>query len=169
MHFRLQYALWRSRVFDARGQRVIRFGPHSRFSSPRSRRILRTALECARSPQIRAAPCRPRAFALAAINVWYRNHQFHRVVDFITREEPDFALARRSHRRLGAGSCTAECMYPHRFTTRGRRASRTPAPVTLADAGRGAARLSDAEPAVTATSASMSAACRARRAHRAGR
>jgi endonuclease/exonuclease/phosphatase (EEP) superfamily protein YafD len=88
---------------------------------------------------------------LAAINVWYRNHQFQRVIDFITRERPDFVLLAEVTAAWEEALAPLNTFYAHRYTTRGRRGtgllllSRWPMQARVLPG------YSDIEPAVSAT------------------
>jgi len=78
---------------------------------------------------------------LAAINVWYRNHQFQRVIDFIARERPDFVLLAEVTAAWEQALARLNASYAHRYTTRGLRGTGLLLLSALANAGRGVARL----------------------------
>lgn len=110
------------------------------------------ALLSARAPAAAsAAPAPSSALRLAAINVWYRNHQFQRVIDFIARERPDVAVLAEVTAEWEQALLPLSEQYAHRFVTRGRRGmgllllSRWPMQAAVL------AGFSDVEPAVSAT------------------
>jgi endonuclease/exonuclease/phosphatase (EEP) superfamily protein YafD len=88
---------------------------------------------------------------LAAINVWYRNRQFQRVIDFIARERPDAVLLAEVTAEWERALASLSEQYAHRYVTRGRRGrglvllSRWPMQAAVL------AGFSDVEPAVSAT------------------
>ena len=100
-------------------------------------------------PPVERAPSAP--LRLAAINVWYRNHQFQRVIDFIARERPDVVLLAEVTAEWEQALAPLNADYAHRCTTRGRRGtgllllSRWPMQAAVLPG------FSDVEPAVSAT------------------
>jgi endonuclease/exonuclease/phosphatase (EEP) superfamily protein YafD len=113
------------------------------------------ALRCA--PHLmarRPAPLEPSAsvgLRIAAINIWYRNRQFERVVQFVGRERPDVILFAEVTAAWEQALAPLQQSYPHRFATRGARGkgllllSRWPMQAKLVPG------FSDDEPAVGAT------------------
>jgi endonuclease/exonuclease/phosphatase (EEP) superfamily protein YafD len=115
------------------------------------------ALICAPLVKSRTAAAAPTnlptssALRLAAVNVWYRNHQFQRVVDFIVRERPDAVLFAEVTDEWQRALAPLAAEYAHRYATRGTRGtgllllSRWPMKAEIL------AGFSDVEPAVSAT------------------
>lgn len=153
VHFRLQYAAlalmgflilaataqpgWAAVAFAVAAVNFAIAAPHV---FPRG--SLRESRASDRSPAIR----------LASINVYYRNNQFQRVVDFINRERPDVVVlvevtAEWDQALRGVGE-----EYAHRYVTRGTKGagilllSRWPMLQVAILPG-----YADAEPAVVAT------------------
>jgi len=91
------------------------------------------------------------AFRVSALNVWYRNHQFQRVVDFAARESPDVILLAEVTAECEAALSVLTPQYAHRFATRGCRGtgllllSRWPMQAAVLPG------FSDVEPAIVAT------------------
>jgi len=152
VHFRLQWA-----ALAIAGCLILAATGHARWAALAFLVAAIQALICAPLVNSRApartstdcAPCAP--LRLAAINVWYRNHQFQRVIDFIQRERPDFVLLAEITAAWEQALAPLNAAYAHRYTTRGRRAtglmllSRWPMQTEVL------AGYSDVEPAVSAT------------------
>jgi endonuclease/exonuclease/phosphatase (EEP) superfamily protein YafD len=152
VHFRLQWAalaLAGCLIFAATG--------HAGWAAIAFLIAAIQALSCAfvmnrHAPaQASTEPAPPAQMRLAAINVWYRNHQFSRVIDFITRERPDFVLLAEVTAAWEDALAPLNASYAHRYTTRGRRGtgllllSRWPMQAEVLPG------YSDIEPAVSAT------------------
>jgi endonuclease/exonuclease/phosphatase (EEP) superfamily protein YafD len=88
---------------------------------------------------------------VVAINVWYRNRKFQRVIDFMARERPDVALLAEVTAEWEQALAPVVEKYAHHYTTRGRRGtgllllSRWPMQAEVLPG------FSDVEPAVAAT------------------
>jgi endonuclease/exonuclease/phosphatase (EEP) superfamily protein YafD len=68
------------------------------------------------------APCAPTpAIRLASINVYSRNRQFQRVIDFIARERPDAVVLLEINRDWEAALGGVHKDYVHRYTVRGKK------------------------------------------------
>lgn len=108
--------------------------------------LISTRAAAAPAPRTPSAPIR-----LAAINVWYRNRQYQRVIDFIGRERPDVVLLAEVTAEWEQALLALSDPYEHRYLTRGRRGtgllllSRWPMQAAVL------AGFSDVEPAVAAT------------------
>jgi endonuclease/exonuclease/phosphatase (EEP) superfamily protein YafD len=94
-----------------------------------------------------AAPIR-----VAAINVYYRNHKFQPVIDFIERERPDAVVLCEVTAKWEQALAALHEGYPHRYATRGKRGSG----ITLLsrwpfDEAAVLPGYSDVEPAIAAT------------------
>jgi endonuclease/exonuclease/phosphatase (EEP) superfamily protein YafD len=114
--------------------------------------ILSAPLINARVPADSRSAVPSASFRAAAINVWYRNHEFHRVADFVACEQPDLLLLAEVTDEWEAALAGLAERYPHRFSTRG--TPRFTGLLLLSRWPMQAAVLpnfSDAEPAITAT------------------
>ena len=150
VHFRLQWA-----ALALAGCLLLAATAHPRWAALAFLVAAIQALICAPILNARApAPPDPIPgvpLRLAAVNVWYRNRQFQRVIDFILRERPDFVLLAEITAEWEQALAPLNEAYEHRCTTRGRRGtgllllSRWPLQATvLLD-------FSDIEPPVAAT------------------
>jgi endonuclease/exonuclease/phosphatase (EEP) superfamily protein YafD len=74
-----------------------------------------------RSPKSAAAAAQSPAIRLASINVFYRNRQYQRVIDFIARERPDAVVLVEINREWEAALAGVDAEYAHRYTARGKR------------------------------------------------
>jgi endonuclease/exonuclease/phosphatase (EEP) superfamily protein YafD len=98
-----------------------------------------------------AGPAPSGPLRLIAINVWYRNRQFHRVIDYLATQRPDFALLAEITAEWEQALTPLHQLYAHRYVTRGRRGtgllllSRWPMQAAVWPG------FSDIEPAVAAT------------------
>jgi endonuclease/exonuclease/phosphatase (EEP) superfamily protein YafD len=98
-----------------------------------------------------AGPAPSAPLRLIAINVWYRNRQFQRVVDYIAAERPDFVLLAEITAEWEEALAPLHQAYAHRYATRGLRGtgllllSRWPMQAAVWP------DFSDIEPAVSAT------------------
>ena len=150
VHFRLQWA-----ALAITGCLILAATGHARWAALAFLVAVIQALICAPFLNSRApasadpAPSAP--LRLAAINVWYRNRQFQRVIDFIARERPDVALLAEVTAEWEQALAPLGADYAHRYTTRGRRGmgllllSRWPMQAAVLPG------FSDIEPAVSAT------------------
>ena len=73
----------------------------------------------ARSVKTPALPGQTPAIRLASINVYYRNRQFQRVLDFIARERPDAVVLVEISHEWEAALGGVDKEYAHRYTARG--------------------------------------------------
>lgn len=152
VHFRLQWA-----VLALAGCLILAATGHAGWAALAFLIAAVQALICApllkaRAPaQISAASEPASQLRLMAINVWYRNHQFQRVIDFIRREQPDFVLLAEITAAWEEALAPLNASYAHRYTTRGLRGtgllllSRWPMQAEVVPG------YSDIEPAVAAT------------------
>jgi endonuclease/exonuclease/phosphatase (EEP) superfamily protein YafD len=152
VHFRLQWA-----ALALAGCLILAATGHAGWAALAFLIAAIQALICAplmnsRAPaQDSTVPAPSAQMRLAAINVWYRNHQFQRVIDFIARERPDFVLLAEVTAAWEQALAPLNAAYAHRFTTRGRRGtgllllSRWPMQAKVLPG------YSDVEPAVSAT------------------
>jgi endonuclease/exonuclease/phosphatase (EEP) superfamily protein YafD len=98
-----------------------------------------------------AGPAPSGPLRLIAINVWYRNRQFQRVVDYLASQRPDFVLLAEITAEWEQALTPLHQIYAHRYATRGRRGtgllllSRWPMQAAVWP------DFSDVEPAVAAT------------------
>jgi endonuclease/exonuclease/phosphatase (EEP) superfamily protein YafD len=152
VHFRLQYA-----ALALAGCLILAVSGHAPWAALAFLIAAIQALICAPLLNSRAqaaastdlAACV--ALRVVAINVWYRNHQFQRVIDFIARERPDVALLAEVTAEWEQALAPLVEKYAHRYTTRGRRGtgllllSRWPMQAAVLPG------FSDFEPAVAAT------------------
>jgi endonuclease/exonuclease/phosphatase (EEP) superfamily protein YafD len=76
-----------------------------------SRRSLKTAAATGQGPTIR----------LASINVFYRNRQYQRVIDFIARERPDAVVLVEINHAWEEALGGVDKEYAYRYTARGKR------------------------------------------------
>jgi endonuclease/exonuclease/phosphatase (EEP) superfamily protein YafD len=76
-----------------------------------SRRSLKTAAASGQGPTIR----------LASINVFFRNRQYQRVIDFIARERPDAVVLVEINREWEEALGGVDKEYAYRYTARGER------------------------------------------------
>jgi endonuclease/exonuclease/phosphatase (EEP) superfamily protein YafD len=122
VHFRLQYA-----ALALAGCLTLAATGHVRWAALAFLIAAVQVLICApllnsRAP---AAPATALADSVAlrvvAVNVWYRNHQFQRVIDFIARERPDVALLAEVTAEWEQALAPLIESYAHRYATRGRR------------------------------------------------
>jgi endonuclease/exonuclease/phosphatase (EEP) superfamily protein YafD len=103
-----------------------------------------------RMPPI-AGPAPSAPLRLVAINVWYRNRQFQRVIDYIAAVRPDFVLLAEITAEWEEALAPLHEAYAHRYATRGLRGtgllllSRWPMQAAVWPG------FSDIEPAVSAT------------------
>jgi endonuclease/exonuclease/phosphatase (EEP) superfamily protein YafD len=104
----------------------------------------------ARMPAL-AGPAPSGPLRLIAINVWYRNRQFQRVIDYLATQRPDFVLLAEITAEWEQALTPLQQLYAHRYATRGRRGtgllllSRWPMQAAVWP------DYSDVEPAVSAT------------------
>jgi len=152
VHFRLQWA-----ALAIAGCLILAATGHARWAALAFLIAAIQALICApilNSPAPAQAPTELApsvSLRLAAINVWYRNHQFQRVIDFIARERPDFVLLAEVTAAWEQALARLNASYAHRYTTRGLRGtgllllSRWPMQAEVLPG------YSDIEPAVSAT------------------
>jgi endonuclease/exonuclease/phosphatase (EEP) superfamily protein YafD len=152
VHFRLQWT-----ALAIAGCLILAATGHARWAALAFLVAAIQALICAplvnsRAPARASTDSAPSApLRLAAINVWYRNHQFQRAIDFIQRERPDFVLLAEITAAWEQALAPLNAAYAHRYTTRGRRGtgllllSRWPMQTEVL------AGYSDVEPAVSAT------------------
>ena len=152
VHFRLQWA-----ALAIVGCLILAATGHARWAALAFIIAAIQALICApllnsRRPAQASTDAAPSApLRLAAVNVWYRNHQFQRVIDFIQHERPDFVLLAEITAAWEQALAPLNASYAHRYTTRGRRGtgllllSRWPMQTEVL------AGYSDLEPAVAAT------------------
>jgi endonuclease/exonuclease/phosphatase (EEP) superfamily protein YafD len=150
VHFRLQYA-----ALALAGAVILLATGHALWAAVALLIAAFQTLVCA--PLLlsrRPAPADPApsvALRLVAINVWYRNRQFQRVIDFIARERPDAVLLAEVTAAWEQALAPLGQTYAHRFATRGRRGrgllllSRWPMQAAVLPG------FSDDEPAVSAT------------------
>jgi len=121
VHFRLQYgalALAGGAILAATGEPLAALGfgvaaVNALIAAPLlfSRRALKTGVSLGQSPAIR----------LASINVYYRNRQYQRVIDFIARERPDAVVLVEINRAWEEALGGVGEEYAHRYTARGKR------------------------------------------------
>jgi endonuclease/exonuclease/phosphatase (EEP) superfamily protein YafD len=122
VHFRLQYA-----ALGLAGCLILAASGHAYWAAFAFVIAAIQALLCAPFLNSRAraaaavAPAPAVALRLAAVNVWYRNHQFQRVVDFIVRERPDAVLLAEITADWEQALAALNEDYVHRYTTRGAR------------------------------------------------
>jgi endonuclease/exonuclease/phosphatase (EEP) superfamily protein YafD len=152
VHFRLQWA-----ALALAGCLILAATGHAGWAAIAFLTVAIQVRQCAavlswRAPaQASTAPAPSAQMRLAAINVWYRNHQFQRVIDFITRERPDFVLLAEVTAAWEEALAPLNASYVHRYTTRGLRGtgllllSRWPMQAEVLPG------YSDVEPAVSAT------------------
>jgi endonuclease/exonuclease/phosphatase (EEP) superfamily protein YafD len=122
VHFRLQYAAlallggallaasgaWRGALVAA-----VVMAVNALIAAPLllSDRSGKPAARIGQSPAIR----------LASINVFYRNRQYQRVIDFITRERPDAVVLVEINGVWEAALAGVDKEYAYRYTARGKR------------------------------------------------
>lgn len=122
VHFRLQYgalALLGCAILAATGEpglAALAFlvaAVNALVAAPLlfSRRSRKTAVGCGQTPAIR----------VASINVYYRNHQYQRVIDFIARERPDAVVLLEINRAWEEALSGVDAEYAHRYTARGKK------------------------------------------------
>jgi endonuclease/exonuclease/phosphatase (EEP) superfamily protein YafD len=152
VHFRLQWV-----ALALAGCLILAATGHAGWAALALLTVAIQVRQCAavlkwRAPaQASTAPAPSAQMRLAAINVWYRNHQFQRVIDFITRERPDFVLLAEVTAAWEEALAPLNASYAHRYTTRGVRGtgllllSRWPMQAEVLPG------YSDVEPAVSAT------------------
>jgi endonuclease/exonuclease/phosphatase (EEP) superfamily protein YafD len=152
VHFRLQYV-----ALAGAGCLILAACGHAYWAAFAFVLAALQALICAplvnsRAPAAAAAdPAPALALRLAAVNVWYRNHQFQRVIDFIARERPDAVLLAEITAAWEQALGPLGEDYVHRYTTRGTRGtgllllSRWPMQAAVWPG------FADVEPAVSAT------------------
>ena len=121
VHFRLQYAL-----LALAGCLVLAVTGHARWAAFAFLVAAIQALICAPllnarvpAPPADSAACAP--LRLAAINVWYRNRQFQRVVEFVGRERPDAVLFAEVTAEWEQKLAALDGEYAYRYVTRGTR------------------------------------------------
>jgi endonuclease/exonuclease/phosphatase (EEP) superfamily protein YafD len=152
VHFRLQYA-----ALALVGCVILLATGHARWAALAFLVAAIQALICApllisRAPAAASADLAgSAALRLTVINVWFRNRQFQRVIDFIARERPDAVVLAEVTAEWEQALLAVGGEYAHRYATRGRRGkgilvlSRWPMqPAVLPG-------FSDLEPAVSAT------------------
>ena len=122
VHFRLQYAalaLVGGVVLAASGEwrgalvAAVVMAVNALIAAPLlfSGRALKPAAPLGHSPPIR----------LASINVFYRNRQYQRVIDFIRRERPDAVVLVEINGAWEAALAGVDKEYAYRYTARGKR------------------------------------------------
>jgi endonuclease/exonuclease/phosphatase (EEP) superfamily protein YafD len=74
-----------------------------------------------RSSTVAASAGQSPAIRLASINVFYRNRQYQRVIDFIARERPDAVVLVEINREWEAALEQVDKEYAYRYTARGKR------------------------------------------------
>jgi endonuclease/exonuclease/phosphatase (EEP) superfamily protein YafD len=74
-----------------------------------------------RAPKTAAASGRSPAIRLASINVFYRNRQYQRVIDFIARERPDAVVLVEINREWEAALRGVDKEYAYSYTARGKK------------------------------------------------
>jgi endonuclease/exonuclease/phosphatase (EEP) superfamily protein YafD len=118
VHFRLQWA-----ALALAGCLILAAAGHPSWAAlalvvAAMQALLSAPLLHARAP----APPDPAAAAplrLMAINVWCRNHQYQRVIDYIARERPDVVLLAEVTAKWEQALVPLEQSYAHRYATRG--------------------------------------------------
>ncbi|HSY07460.1 MAG TPA: endonuclease/exonuclease/phosphatase family protein [Steroidobacteraceae bacterium] len=155
VHFRLQYA-----ALALAGCLILAATAHERWAALAFLVAAIQALICAplvnsRAPAAAAAgPAPSTTLRLAAVNVWYRNHEFQRVVEFILRERPDAVLLAEVTAEWEQALAPLGAHYAQRFATRGTRGTHGTGLLLLSRWPMQAAVLpgfSDIEPAVSAS------------------
>ena len=150
VHFRLQWA-----ALALVGCFILAASGHAYWAVPA---LVIAAIQAAicvpilasRMPAL-AGPAPSAPLRVVAINVWYRNRQFQRVVDYIAAERPDFVLLAEITAEWEQALAPLHEAYAHRYSTRGRRGtgllllSRWPMQAAVWPG------FSDIEPAVSAT------------------
>jgi endonuclease/exonuclease/phosphatase (EEP) superfamily protein YafD len=119
VHFRLQWA-----ALALAGGLILAASGHPGWAAlglvvAAIQALLSAPLLHARAP----APADPAAtvpLRLVAINVWCRNHQHQRVIDYITREHPDVVLLAEVTAKWEQALAPFAESYAHRYATRGR-------------------------------------------------
>jgi endonuclease/exonuclease/phosphatase (EEP) superfamily protein YafD len=147
VHFRLQYA-----ALALAGCLILAAAGHARWAAVAFLIAAIQAVICAPLLISRARVTAPAAtLRVAAINVWYRNRQFQRVIDFLARERPDVVLLSEVTSEWEEALAPLSQAYAHRSATRGTRGtgllvlSRWPMQAAVLP------DFSDVEPAVAAT------------------
>lgn len=151
VHFRLQYAL--TAVVACLILAVTGHGAWATlaFLIAATQGLISAPLMNAPMPAAPASGAPAQAFRVAALNVWYRNHHFHKVLDFAARERADVILLAEVTAECEAALSALTPQYAHRFATRGSRGtgllllSRWPMQAAVLP------DFSDVEPAIAAT------------------
>jgi endonuclease/exonuclease/phosphatase (EEP) superfamily protein YafD len=151
VHFRLQYAL--TAVVACLILAVTGHGAWATlaFLIAATQGLISAPLMNAPMPAAPASGAPAQAFRVAALNVWYRNHHFHKVLDFAARERADVILLAEVTAECEAALSALTPQYAHRFATRGSRGtgllllSRWPMQAAVLP------DFSDVEPAIEAT------------------
>jgi endonuclease/exonuclease/phosphatase (EEP) superfamily protein YafD len=122
VHFRLQYAalaLAAAAILIATGE--LRVAALAFLVAVVNALIAAPLLFPPRSFKVPAPCAQTPAIRLASINVYSRNRQFQRVLDFIARERPDAVLLLEINRDWEAALGGVHQEYVHRYTVRGKK------------------------------------------------
>jgi endonuclease/exonuclease/phosphatase (EEP) superfamily protein YafD len=123
VHFRLQYsvlALVACAILIATGE--MRVAALAFLVAAVNALVAARLLYPRRSPKAPASPpAHSPTIRLASINVFFRNRQFQRVIDFIARERPDVVVLVEINREWEKALAGVDKEYAHRYTARGKK------------------------------------------------